>query len=90
MDDDIPYTRTGPAILNRFAPTPNTYPSLLNSIAGDTIEFANPVIGIIDPAPARFPIKSYTPSPVRNDPIKINVIDVTLLDISLSRFIKFI
>lgn len=76
MDDEIPYTNTGPAILNKFAPTPVTYPSFLNSIAGDTIEFANPVIGIIDPAPALFPIRSYTPKPVRNAPRKINVIDV--------------
>lgn len=52
MDDETPYTNTGPAILNKFAPTPVTYPSFLNSIAGDTIEFAKPVIGIIDPAPA--------------------------------------
>ena len=76
MDDEIPYTNTGPAILNKFAPTPITYPSFLNSIAGDTIEFAKPVIGIIDPAPALLPIRSYTPSPVRKEPIKINVIDV--------------
>ena len=32
MDEEIPYTKTGPAILNRFAPTPVTYPSFLNSM----------------------------------------------------------
>ena len=90
MDDEIPYTNTGPAILNKFAPTPVTYPSFLNSIAGDTIEFANPVIGIIDPAPALFPIRSYTPKPVSNAPRKINVIDVAEDDASLSKLIIFI
>ena len=90
MDDEIPYTNTGPAILNKFAPTPVTYPSFLNSIAGDTIEFANPVIGIIDPAPALFPIRSYTPNPVRNAPRKINVIDVAEDAASLSKLIIFI
>ena len=78
MDDPIPYTNTGPAILNKLAPTPKTNPSLLYSIAGDTIELANPVIGIIDPAPALFPIKSYTPNPVKKAPININVIEVAV------------
>ena len=45
MLDEIPYTRTGPATVNIFAPTPITYPSDLYSIAGETIELANPVIG---------------------------------------------
>jgi len=40
MDVEIPYTNTGPATTNILAPTPITYPSLLNSIAGETIEFA--------------------------------------------------
>ena len=53
---EIPYTSTGPATVNIFAPTPITYPSDLYSIAGETIEFANPVIGTSDPAPANFPI----------------------------------
>ena len=90
MDDEIPYTNTGPAILNKFAPTPVTYPSFLNSIAGDTIEFAKPVIGIIDPAPALLPIRSYTPNPVKNAPIKIKVIDVAEVAASLSKLIIFI
>lgn len=33
-----------------------TYPSDLYSMAGETIEFANPVIGIREPAPANLPI----------------------------------
>ena len=37
-------------------PTPITYPSDLYSIAGETIEFANPVIGTRVPAPANLPI----------------------------------
>ena len=44
-DVPIPYTRTGPAIVNIFAATPKINPSFLNSIAGDTTAFENPVIG---------------------------------------------
>ena len=55
-DVEIPNTNTGPATVNIFPPTPITYPSDLYSIAGDTIEFANPVIGTSEPAPANFPI----------------------------------
>ena len=50
----IPYAITGPAIVNIFAPTPITIPSVFASIAGDATEFANPVIGTIVPAPACF------------------------------------
>ncbi len=89
MDDPIPYTNTGPAILNKLAPTPRTNPSLLYSIAGATIELANPVIGIIDPAPALFPIKSYTPNPVKKAPININVIEVAVPAVILSRLPTF-
>ena len=49
-------TITGPATVNILPPTPITYPSDLYSIAGETIEFAKPVIGIKEPAPANFPI----------------------------------
>jgi len=76
MDVEIPYTRTGPAIKNILLPTPNTNPSFLYSIAGETIEFAKPVIGTIEPAPAKVPILSYTPRPVRKAPRKIMVMDV--------------
>ena len=43
---DIPKTSTGPATVNIFPPTPIIYPSDLYSMAGETIEFAKPVIGI--------------------------------------------
>lgn len=49
---------TGPAMLNILEAAPNTNPSLLNSIAGETIEFAKPVIGTTEPAPAKRPISS--------------------------------
>ena len=51
----IPYTNTGPATLNILLPRPRIKPSLLNSIAGDTILFAKPVIGMVEPAPAILP-----------------------------------
>ena len=54
----MPYTNTGPAIINIFALNPSTWPSLLNSIAGETIELENPVIGTSVPAPAIFAILS--------------------------------
>ena len=57
----MPYSITGPAIVNIFAPTPKIYPSLLVSIAGETTAFANPVIGTNVPAPQYFAILSYTP-----------------------------
>ena len=77
-DEPIPYTSTGPAMVNIFAATPKTNPSFLNSMAGDTTALANPVIGIIDPAPALLPIKSYTPNPVKKAPINISVIEVAV------------
>ena len=43
---------TGPAMPKILAPTPVTQPSALNSIAGLTTEFANPVMGTSVPAPA--------------------------------------
>jgi hypothetical protein len=49
IDAEIPKTRTGPATVNIFPPTPITYPSDLYSIAGETMEFAKPVIGINEP-----------------------------------------
>ena len=48
----MPKTSTGPETTNIFAPRPVTKPSLLNSSAGETIEFAKPVIGTSVPAPA--------------------------------------
>ena len=53
-DAEIPNTKTGPATVNIFPPTPITYPSDLYSIAGETIEFAKPVIGIKEPSTSKF------------------------------------
>ena len=39
----MPYTSTGPAMVNSFAAIPKINPSLLNSIAGDTMALAKPV-----------------------------------------------
>ncbi len=50
---------------NICAAVPRIKPSCLNSRAGDTTEFAKPVIGTIVPAPACFAILSNTPMPVR-------------------------
>ena len=75
MEAEIPNTRTGPATVNIFPPTPITYPSDLYSIAGETIEFANPVIGIKEPAPANFPILLKILRDVKNALIKIRMID---------------
>ena len=55
-DEPIPYTSTGPAMVNIFAATPKTNPSFLNSMAGDTTALANPVIGTTVPAPAKLAI----------------------------------
>ena len=53
-----PFTITGPATVNILTQSPNMIPSFLNSIAGLVIELENPVIGTIDPAPAKTPILS--------------------------------
>ena len=74
----MPKTSTGPATVNIFPPTPITQPSDLYSIAGETIEFANPVIGIKDPAPANFPILLKMFSPVNNAATPINTIETTV------------
>ena len=55
IDVKVPYTITGPAIRNIFADIPKTIPSFLNSIAGETTEFAKPVMGTMVPAPQYFP-----------------------------------
>ena len=85
-EDTVPATMIGPATTNIFAIMPNTIPSLLNSIAGETTEFANPVIGTIEPPPALTPILSYTPIPVKNEPKNIMVMltNAAILDLSQS------
>ena len=54
-----------------FAPVPIMIPSDLNSIAGETTEFAKPVIGTAVPAPATFAILSKMPEPVRMAVIQV-------------------
>ena len=44
---------TGPATTNIFAAMPVMKPSLLQSMAGETTEFAKPVMGTSVPAPAK-------------------------------------
>lgn len=85
MDVEIPYTNTGPATVNIFPPTPITYPSDLYSIAGETIELANPVIGTKDPAPANFPIRLNRFNPVKKALIPIKIMDTTVFDICKSK-----
>ncbi len=73
---DIPVTMTGPAIVNIFTQTPNITPSLLNSSAGDATELEKPLMGTMEPAPAKLPILSYTPIPVRKDAKNMMMISV--------------
>lgn len=47
----VPYTITGPAMVNILAPVPSTRPSALNSMAALTTALAKPVMGTSDPAP---------------------------------------
>ena len=75
---EIPYTRTGPSTVNILPPTPITYPSDLYSIAGETIELANPVIGTSEPAPANLPILLKMLSEVSRAAIPINTIETTV------------
>ena len=83
IEVEIPNTRTGPATVNIFPPTPITYPSDLYSIAGETTEFANPVIGINEPAPANFPILLKTFIPVKKALRPIKIIDTIVPLISV-------
>ena len=78
----MPYTKTGPATVNILLPTPITYPSDLYSIAGETIELANPVIGTSDPAPANLPILLKIFSDVKNALRKIRQIETIVYEIS--------
>ena len=71
-----PLTITGPATVNIFTHKPKIKPSRLYSIAGDAIEFAKPVIGIIVPAPANFAMSSNTPSAVKKHAIKIKTTNI--------------
>ena len=81
----MPKTSTGPATVNIFPPTPITYPSDLYSMAGETIEFAKPVIGIKEPAPANFPILLKIFKPVKNAEIPIRIIETIVPDVDWSK-----
>ena len=83
-DARMPYKITGPAMVKILAPTPKTYPSVFASSAGDTTEFAKPVIGTIVPAPASFASFGYISSPVSSALKNIRVIDVAVDAVSSS------
>ena len=85
IDAKIPNSITGPAIEKIFAPTPSTNPSGFDSIAGETTEFANPVIGTIVPAPANLASLGYRFKPVNSAPKNTNVIAFAVDAASLSR-----
>lgn len=86
----MPNTSTGPAILNILAPMPNTCPSALNSIAGDTIELEKPVMGTNVPAPANLAIFEKSPSDVKIAAAAINTIEAVVLEVSSENFNHFI
>ncbi len=71
--EKTPNTIIAPATVNIFAAMPYIHPSVLNSIAGDATEFAKPVMGTIEPAPAYLPILSYTPKPVKRQPKNMSI-----------------
>ena len=85
IEAEIPKTKTGPATVNIFPPTPITYPSDLYSMAGETIEFAKPVIGINEPAPANFPILLNRLRPVKNADIPINKMETIVPEVCVSK-----
>ena len=74
----VPNKITGPHTVNILAPTPRTYPSERESIAGDATALAKPVMGSSVPAPARLAILSYIPIPVSRTDIKIRVIELNV------------
>lgn len=81
----MPYTITGPAMVNIFAAVPRIIPSVLNSTAGAAMELANPVIGTSVPAPACFAILSYRLSPVSNADTTTSDMDAAVPAASFSR-----
>ena len=76
MLETTPVTMTGPAMENIFTHTPKIHPSRLNSKAGLAMELENPVMGTMEPAPAKAPILSYIPMPVKNEARKMRIIKV--------------
>ena len=73
-----PNTSTGPATVKSFAPRPVMKPSLLNSIAGDTMELAKPVMCTSIPAPACLERSSYQPRAVSVAEINIRLMDTAM------------
>lgn len=69
---------------NIFAPSPRINPSLLNSKAGEAMEFANPVMGTNVPAPANFAILPNKLNPVSKQLRKISEIEESDEAVSLS------
>ncbi len=74
----MPYTRTGPAMVNSRAPVPSTQPSGVNSMAGEVMALAKPVIGTPVPAPAYRAMRSNTPIPVSSAVKNTNVMEAKL------------
>ena len=85
IEAEVPYNITGPHIIKIFAPSPKIHPSDLNSIAGDTTEFAKPVIGTRVPAPPSFPILGYILRPFRSAEINIKATDAQIDAVSRLR-----
>lgn len=54
----MPFTTTGPTIVNIFTLVPKISPSVLYSIDALDMAFANPVIGKNEPAPPLLAITS--------------------------------
>ena len=81
----VPYTITGPAITNIFAPKPRIRPSLLNSSAGEDTALEKPVMGTRHPAPPYLAILSYIPNPVKSAAKNTKVMDTAAEAISFSR-----
>ena len=66
----MPKVSTGPAMENIFTQVPRTKPSVLNSMAGEAMELAKPVMGTRVPAPANLAIFSNRRQAVRATPRK--------------------
>ena len=82
----LPYTITGPAIVNILEATPVINPSLFASIEGDETELEKPVIGTKAPPPPNFAILSKIPIPVNRPAININVNEARRREVTLSIF----
>lgn len=84
--DTTPYSITVPANLNMFAPIPRTRPSFLYSSADEVIEWAKPVIGIINADFTLVTNRSNTPTAVNIEAIVMRVNITRTPDSFLGRF----